>query len=160
MKGSIAVRNLILFLGLLYGVVAAAGSPYSNPRVTPATPVPGEPVQFLVDWDGCGNLGIPTTQIVGNVITIVQPLELVCFLPPPSPPPLTYAIGPFTAGNFIARYSIVSGANTIFGPVDVPFTVAGTARAIPAAGVWALAILSMLMLAAAAHRRRSEAVNR
>ncbi len=158
MKGSIAARNLTLILGLLYGVIAAAGSPYSNPRVVPATPAPGEPVQFLVDWDGCGGPGIPTTQIVGNIITIVQPLDAICGVPPPSPP-LTYAIGPFTAGNFIVRYSIVSGATTTFGPVDVPFTVAGTPRAIPAAGFWGLAILSLLMLVVTARRRRSVTTN-
>jgi hypothetical protein len=157
MKRSIAARrSLILILGLLYGVIAAAGTPYSNPRVVPATPAPGEPVQFLVDWDGCGVVGTPATQIVGNVITIVQPLDAICGVVPPSPP-LTYAIGPFTAGNFIVRYSIVSGVTTTFGPVDVPFTVAGTPRAIPAAGVWGLVILSLSMLLVTARRRSATA---
>lgn len=119
---------------------------YNSPRTAPTQPQSGQSVQFLINWDGCGTPGAVSNQVAGNVITIVQTLDAICGVPPPSPP-LSYVLGAFAPGQYVVRYSIVTSSNAlVFGPIDEPFTVVGGAQPIPALDIQGTVLLMFVVL--------------
>lgn len=133
---------------LLSAPLGAQPVPYQSPRVEPSAPVAGAMVNFVLDWSDCHTPVTPYILVVGDVINIVQSPSLQpCGVPPP-PMPLSYPIGPFAAGDYRVRYSVVLGQLTVFGPVDVPFSVSGTAQAVPLLDRRGIGLLALLLVAA------------
>ncbi len=144
---------------LLSAPLGAQPVPYQSPRVEPSAPVAGSIVNFVLDWSDCHAPVAPYILVAGNVINIVQSPSLEpCGVPPP-PVTLRYRIGPFAAGDYRVRYSVALGQLTVFGPVDVPFSVSGTAQAIPLLDWRGMGLLAFLLLAAGAAIWRRRGIN-
>ena len=135
---------------LLSTPLGAQPFPYQTPRVEPSAPVAGAMVNFAVDWSDCHAPVAPYILVVGNVINVVQSPSLEPCGEPPPPVTLRYRIGPFAAGDYLVRYSVALGQLTVFGPVDVPFSVSGTAQAIPLSDWRGMGLLALLLFAAGA----------
>lgn len=139
-------RWILVFVTLSWTGTVCAEAVFGWPSVFPSAPRADEPVIFRLHEYTCPYLSDPPAiQVTGNIISIVETFRVdptaLCFEPYPSP--YDYPIGSFAEGQYVARYTAVLEGNNIYGPVDVPFTVAGTAQPIPTLDRLGLVLLTL-----------------
>ncbi len=137
-----------IILTMALAGLARAGDPplFDNVRVSPNPAPSGQPVVLLARWGGCGANGGTTTSVAGPIITVTQDTgDQVCGVPPPAAD-VSYPLGTFAPGNYLARYIVDPGSTQQV--TDVPFEVtgAGIAEVLPVNSALALAGLALMIV--------------
>jgi hypothetical protein len=117
--------SLLLFASV--GVAQAQATWFSQLRVEPVPAVAGQPVNFVVHWEGCGYNGEPIpVQVAGAIVTVTANYGYLCGIPLPYRD-VSVPLGTFAAGTYTLRFVGVDRMSSPDTPIDIPFEVVGGA---------------------------------
>jgi hypothetical protein len=144
---------ILVFVTVSWTGTACAGVIFSSQSVLPNPPHADEPLIFRLRGDTCPyHSDPPVINLTGNIISIVETFRIdptaLCFEPYPYFP-FDYPIGSFAEGQYVARYTAILEGNTIYGPVEVPFSVVGAVRPIPTLDRLSLVLMTLSIAGAA-----------